>query len=283
MEIKKVGVVGCGTMGSGIAQVCAEAKYDVTVSDATQELVDKGIGNIRNLLTRWVDKGKIEKEHMDLVLGRIKGTTSIDDFKDCDIVIEAVVEKMEVKKQVFTSLDRVCKKDAILATNTSALSVTNMAATTKRMERVLGTHFIIPPTLLRVIEMVRTIATGDEVIEITKKFCESLDMFVFVTKDSPGFVMNSIQVPMMLQAIRMLESGLATRDEIDTMMTKGMGHRMGPLAVIDSMGLDVTLDMVTSAYEETKSPVWAPPLLLKMMVAAGWLGRKTGKGFYDYS
>lgn len=282
MEIKRVGVVGSGLMGSGISQVCAQAKYDVIISDLAQEIVDKGLGKTKKVLNKMVTRGEMKKEDADNIVGRIIGTTDLNDLRDCDLVIEAIIEKLEPKKELFGRLDKICKPDAILSSNTSALSIIDMAAETRRMEKVLGIHFIAPPYMFPVVELVKSIVTSDEVIEIAKKFCDSLDMTPFVTKDYPGFVMNNIQIPMLLQAVRVLDKGLATKEEIDMVMTKGMGHRIGPLALLDYMGLDIALNQANAVYEENRDPVWAPPLLLKKMVTAGWLGRKTGKGFYEY-
>ena len=282
MEIKKVGIVGCGLMGTEIGYTCAQAGYSVVLYDLAQELVDKGMASIKSLLGRKVAKGSLSEEEMQASLERVRGTTSFDDFKDCDLVIEAVVEKMEVKKQVFASLDKVCKKDAILATNTSSLTVIDMAAATKRMERVLGTHFLPPIALMPLLEVSRTIATSEEIIDIVRTFGESLGLTVFVTKDYPAFVVNNAVVPMILQGVRLLEKGLGTAEEIDQAVRLGAGHRVGPLAMGDYIGLDIILNMAENIYAETKDAVWTPPLLLKKMVTAGWLGRKTGKGFHEY-
>jgi 3-hydroxybutyryl-CoA dehydrogenase len=283
MEIKQVGIVGCGLMGTEIGYTCAKAGYPVVIFDMNQELVDRGVANIKSLLERMVAKGKLSPEEMQASLGRISGTTAYADFKDCDLVIEAVVEKMEVKKQVFAALDKACKPDAILATNTSSLTVIDMAAATSRMERVLGAHFLPPIALMPLLEMSRTIATSGEAIEAVKKFGESLGLKVFVTKDFPAFVVNNAVVPTILQAVRLLEKEMGTAEEIDQAVMIGAGHRVGPLAMGDYIGLDIILSMAENIYAETKDAVWTPPLLLKKVVAAGWLGRKTGKGFHDYS
>jgi len=283
VQINKVGVVGCGLMGSGICQVCAEAGYEVLVYDLTQELINKGLARVKKVLSRMTARGEISERDVHNIVRRINYTTELRDFHDRDLIIEAIIEKIEPKRQLFSRLDEICNESAIFASNTSSLSIIDMAAATKRVEKVLGIHFIAPPTLFRVVEIVRSVATSDIVIDSARKFCESLGMSVFVTQDFPGFVMNNIQIPMLLQAVRILERGLATKEEIDLVMTKGMGHRIGPLALLDYVGLDVVLSMSQNIYEETKDMVWAPPLLLKKMVAAGWLGRKTGRGFYEYA
>jgi len=283
MEIKKVGVVGCGLMGVEIGYTCTQAGCSVVMYDLTQELVDKGMASFKSLLARKVAKGSLSEKEMQASLGRVTGTTSLDDFHDCDLAIEAIVEKIEPKKQVFASLDKACKKDTILATNTSSLSVTDMAAVTKRMERVLGMHFFPPIAMMPLLEIAKTIATSEEVIETAKSFGKRLGLTVFVTKDYPAFVVNNIIVPYMLQGVRVLEKGLGTAEEIDQALKLAAGQRIGPLAFLDYVGLDVILHMTENIYGETKDMVWAPPLLLRKMVTAGWLGRKTGKGFYEYT
>ena len=211
---------------------------------------------------------------------RISGTTDLAEYSHCDIVIEAIVEKIEPKKHLFQKLDKICKRDALLATNTSSLSVTDMAAATTRMDKVLGLHFIAPAYMFPVLEIMDTIAASEVTIKLAKEFGQSLGMNVFVTKDYPGFVINNIQIPMLLQAVRVLEKNLASKEEIDLAMAKGMGHRIGPLALLDYVGLDTVLYMAEDIYEQTKDMVWAAPLLLRKMVAAGWLGRKTGKRIF---
>jgi len=282
IEFTKVGVVGCGLMGSEIGYKCASAGYPVVICDLTKELVDKGIARIESVVARRVADGTMTAEQARMCLARIEGTTSLDDFQDCDLVVEAIVEKIEPKKQVFASLDRICKQNAVLATNTSSLSIIDLAAATKRMARVLGMHFFPPVDMMPLLEISKSVATAEEVIEAATEFGRSLGLKVLVTRDYPGFVVNNVIGPMMLQAVRVLEKGLATAEEVDEAMKTATGHRIGPLALLDYVGLDVVLSMSQNIYEETKDMVWAPPLLLKKMVAAGWLGRKTGKGFYNY-
>ncbi len=282
MEVKRVGVVGCGLMGAGIVQVCAQSGYQVVTSEINDELLNKGLASIKASLTKSVDKGKISQQDKDTTIARIKGTTDTRDFADCDLMIEAVVEKMDLKKQIFAELDRVCPRHAILTTNTSCLSIIDMAMATSRPEKVLGIHFFNPAPIMRLIEIVRTVATGDETFEIGKNFGESLGKTIVVAKDAPGFIVNRLMTPFLLNAIRMLENGVATREDIDTAVNLGLNHPMGPLALTDLIGLDTVYLIANSIYEEFRDPQYAPPILMKKMLAAGWLGRKTGKGFYEY-
>jgi len=282
MEIKKVGVVGCGIMGGGIVQVCAQSGYQVVVSEINDELLNKGLGSIDKVLSRNVEKGKISQQDKDAALGRIKGTTNTKDFQDCDLVIEAAVENMDLKKKLFAELDKICPKHAILATNTSCLSIIDMAVQTTKPDKVLGLHFFNPVPVLPCLEIVRTIATSDETLEIGKEFGKSLGKTSVIAKDTPGFIVNYLLMPYLNDAIRMLEAGVATREDIDTAIHLGLNHPMGPLTLADLIGLDTVLFVTTATYEEFKDPKFVPPPLLKKMVTAGWLGRKSGKGFYEY-
>ena len=282
MEIKKVGVVGCGIMGAGIAHNCAQSGYQVVVSDVSQEAIDKGLKVVSSALKRAVDKGKISQDEMDGVINRIKSTTDMNDFSDCDLVIEAVTENLELKKGIFAKLDSICPPHAILATNTSVLSVTDIAVATKRPEKVLGMHFANPVPVMKILEMVKTIATSDEVIAVAKEFGESIGKRIVLAKDAAGFVSNRILTPFLLNAIRMLESGFASAEDIDTLHTLGLGHPMGPLTLLDHIGIDTVYLGASAIYDELKDPQYNPPTLMRKMVAIGWLGRKTGKGFYDY-
>lgn len=271
-EIQKVGVVGCGQMGGGYAQLCAQKGYQIVISDETEELLKKGLSAIEFRLAESIDK--------DLILSRIQAATGFQSFSECDLVIEAVTEKMEVKKKIFMELDRVCPRDVILATNTSVLSILEMAVVTQRPDLVLGIH--MNPLLFPSAEIVHTLLTSQEALEVAKKFSESLGKAIIIAKDTPGFLVNRLLTPLLLEAIRMLEAGTATRDEIDSAFTKGMGWPMGPLAMVDGIGLDTVLFGTNAIYEDLKIPLFIAPLLLKKMVTAGWLGMKTGKGFYDY-
>lgn len=282
MGIKKVGVIGCGLMGSGIAQVCAQSGYQVIVSEMNDELLNKGLASINSFLTKNVEKGNISQQDKDATLGRLKGATNTSDFSNCDLVIEAVIEKMDLKKKVFTELDKICPQHAILATNTSCLSIIDIAMVTSRPQKVLGLHFFYPATVMKLLEIVRTIATTDETLETCNDFGESLGKTIVVAKDTPGFIVNRLAIPFTLHAIRMLEAGVATREDIDVAVNLGLNHPMGPLKLADFLGLDTLYYIASSMYEEFKESQYAPPILLKKMVTAGWLGRKTGKGFYEY-
>lgn len=282
MEIKKVGVVGCGLMGSGITQVCAQSGYQVVVSEVNDQLLNKGLASINGFLTKSAEKGKISLQDKDATLSRIKGTINLNDFHDCDLVIEAVIENMDRKKKVFAELDKICPKHTILGTNTSCLSIIDMAMVTAKPDRVLGLHFFNPVPLMRLLEIVKTIATSDETVEICKDFGKLLGRATVVAKDTPGFIVTALGLPFTLNAIRMLEAGVATREDIDNAVKLGLNHPMGPLELADLIGLDVGINTANAMYEEFKEPQYAPPPLLKKMVTAGWLGRKTGKGFYEY-
>ncbi len=282
MKINRVGVVGCGTMGSGITQVCAQAGYPVTVSEITSDLLNKGLAAINTSLSKAVDKQRISPQDKDAILARIKGTTNFKDFSDCDLVIEAALENLDLKKKIFPELDKVCPKHAILASNTSGLPVIEMAMTTNRAEKVLGLHFFNPALIMKLLEVVRTIATSDETLETGKEFGKSIGKTVVVARDTPGFIVNRLMLPELLNAIRMLESGIATREDIDNAVALGLNHPMGPLALADLIGLDVCLSLANTIYGESKDPQFTPPVLLSRMVSAGWLGRKKDKGFYEY-
>lgn len=283
MEIKKVGVVGCGVMGSGIVEVCARAGYEVVVREVNDEILQKGLARVKESMSKAVSRGKLTQEEMNAAWARIKGTTSMEDFADCDIVIEAVVENLELKKQVFAELDRITPPHAILASNTSSLCITAMAAVTKRPDKVLGLHFFNPVPVMPLLEMVRTILTSEETLEIARKFGESLGKTIVVAKDYPGFIVNTLLIPFLLDAVRMVESGYATKEDIDTAIKLGLNHPMGPLALLDLVGLDTTLYIADAMYEELKDPRFIAPPLLRRMVLAGKLGRKSGEGFYKYS
>ena len=282
MEIKKVGVVGCGIMGAGIAHNCAQSGYQVVVSDISQEFIDKGLKVVTSSLKRAVDKGKISQGEMEEIIGRIKGTTEMNDFADCDLVIEAVTEDLELKKGVFARLDVICPPSAILATNTSVLSVTDIAVATNRPDKVLGMHFANPVPVMKILEMVRTIATSDETISIARAFGESIGKRIVMARDAAGFVSNRILTPFLLNAVRMLESGFASAEDIDVLHTLGLGHPKGPLALLDLIGIDTVFRGASAIYDELKDPQYNPPTLMRKMVAMGWHGRKTGKGFYEY-
>jgi 3-hydroxybutyryl-CoA dehydrogenase len=283
MEIKKTAVVGCGTMGAGIAQVSAQSGYEVVVLEKNEELLKKGLSYIHSFLTKGVEKGKVSQQDKNSALARIKGTIEYKDFYDCDLAIEAVNENISLKKEIFVELDKVCPDHAILASNTSSLSIIDMASVTNRPEKVLGLHFMNPVPLMKLLEIVRSIATSDETLEACREFGSSLGKTIIVAKDTPGFIVNYLQYPFRLNAIRMLERGLANKEDIDAAATLALGHPMGPLALQDLVGLDVTYAGTMAVYEETGDPNFLPPVLMKKMISAGWLGRKTGKGFYEYN
>ncbi|MDH4137675.1 MAG: 3-hydroxybutyryl-CoA dehydrogenase [Anaerolineae bacterium] len=283
MEIKKVGVVGCGLMGSGIVEVCAKAGYEVVVSEINDEFLQKGLGRLNKSLSRAVSKGKVTQEEMDAALARVKGTTDTADFADCDLVIEAAIENMELKKQLFAELDGILRPEVIIGSNTSSLCITEMASATQRGDKVLGIHFFNPVPVMPLLELVRTILTSDETLAIAQEFGQSVGKTTVVAKDTPGFIVNRLLIPYLLDAVRIYEDGLATREDIDTAIKLGLNHPMGPLTVLDLVGLDTTLFIADAMFEELKDPRYAAPPLLRRMVLAGHLGRKSGKGFYDYS
>jgi len=282
MEIKKVGVIGCGFMGSGITQVCAQSGYQVVVSEINDELLNKGLTTIDYYLTRSVLKGKISQQDKDSALARIKGTTNTKDFSDCDLVIEVVPENIDLKKEVFVRIDKICPERTILASNTSCISIFELAKVTNRPEKVLGMHFLSPVPPSKLLEIVRSAATSGETLEFGKKFGESLGKAVIVAKDVPPFIFNRLLMALEGTALQMLEDGIATKEDIDKSMTLGLYHPIGPIALLDFNGIDVAYKVCQAMYEQTKDPQYAPSPLIKKMVETGRLGRKTGKGFYDY-
>ncbi len=281
--IRKVGVVGCGQMGSGIAETCAVSGYDVLVVEIDQATLDRGLHRIRSSLGKAVERSKLSQQQAEEALSRIKGTTDLGDFADRDLVIEAVIELMNEKKRVFQRLDGICPPDTIFATNTSSLSVTEMAASTRRPERFLGIHFFNPVPVMKLVELVRTELVDPAIFETARAFAESLGKKVVVSKDSPGFIVNLLLLSFLMEAVRALESGVASREDIDQAITLGLGHPMGPFTLMDFIGIDTVYYIANVLYEEFKDPRFAPPPLLKRMVVSGRLGRKTGKGFYDYT
>ena len=283
MAIQKVGVVGCGLMGSGIVQVCAQAGHEVRVREIDDAALARGLGRIDKFLQGGVDKGKMTAEQKQEIVGRIHGTTKLADLGDCDLVIEAAIENIDAKHAAFEELDAACGPEAIFASNTSSLSITEMAARTKRPARFVGLHFFNPVPLMKLVEVVRTPMTDASVLSAVDTFAKGLPKTVVSAQDTPGFVVNRLLVPYILDAIRVLESGIATKEDIDAGMVLGCGHPMGPLTLLDFVGLDTTLYIAEIMFDEFKEPRFAPPPLLKRMVLAGWHGRKSGRGFYDYS
>ena len=282
MEIKKVGVVGCGLMGSGIVEACARAGYTVVVREVNEDLLQKGLSRLKGSMAKGVERGKLPQADMDAALARITGTTSLDDLQGCDLVIEAVLENMAEKKSVFAALDTLLAPQAIIASNTSSLCITEMASVTKRGDKVLGLHFFNPVPVMPLLEIVRTILTSEETMAIAKQFGASLGKTMVVAKDAPGFIVNLLLIPYALDAVRALENGVASKEDIDTAVKLGLNHPMGPLTLLDFVGLDTTLFIADAMYQEFKDPRYAAPPLLRRMVLAGHLGRKSSKGFYDY-
>jgi 3-hydroxybutyryl-CoA dehydrogenase len=282
-EIKRVGVLGCGLMGSGIAQICAAAGYDTVVREISDDVVQKGLGGIGKQLGKSVEKGKLSAEDRDATVGRLRGTTKLEDLAECDIIIEAVVEDLTLKNEMWRTLDGVCGPDAIFASNTSSLTIADMAAATKRPERMVGLHFFNPVPVMKLVEVVKTIATDPQVFQTAFRFAASLGKEPIVCKDNSGFVVNLLLVPYMMDAIRAVEQGVASVKDIDKGMRLGTGYPMGPFTLSDFVGLD-TLDKIGGImYGEYKEKRYASPPLLKRMISLGYYGRKSGKGFYDYS
>jgi len=282
MQIKKVGVLGCGLMGSGIAQVSATAGFDVTVLEVEQKYLDKGFAGIEKSLAKFAEKGTL-KETPQAVRARLRGTTKREDLADCDIVIEAIIENVEEKKKMYASLDPIVKKDAIFATNTSSISVTELLTSTKRPERFIGLHFFNPVPLMKLVEVVKTIATAPDVYDAAYEFGKNLGKVPVRTSDKTGFIVNRLLVPYLLDAIRAYEEGVGSIEDIDNAMKLGCGYPMGPFTLLDFVGLETTYYITHVMYDEFKERRFASPPLLKRLVMAGWYGRKTGKGFYDYS
>ncbi|HZR30729.1 MAG TPA: 3-hydroxyacyl-CoA dehydrogenase family protein [Terriglobales bacterium] len=282
MEIRKVGVLGCGLMGSGIAQVCATAGFDVTVLEVEQKLLDKGFSGIEKSLAKLAEKGTL-KEAPEKVRARLKGTTRREDLAACDLVIEAIIENVDEKRKMYASLDPIVKKDAIFASNTSSISITQLMTATNRPERFVGLHFFNPVPLMKLVEVVRTIATVDDVYESVYEFSKKLGKVPVRTSDKTGFIVNRLLVPYMLDAIRAFEEGVGSVPDIDNAMKLGCGYPMGPFTLLDFVGLDTTYYITHIMYDEFKEKRFASPPLLKRLVMAGWYGRKSGKGFYDYS
>ncbi|MBI4483586.1 MAG: 3-hydroxybutyryl-CoA dehydrogenase [Acidobacteria bacterium] len=282
MQIKKVGVVGCGLMGSGIAQVSASFGYDTVVREVSQELLQKGLESIRNSLEKFLQKGKVTEADRAATLNRLQGTTRLEDLAGCDLVIEAVTENLEVKKETYVRLDPLCDRETIFASNTSSLSITEMMMTTQRPDRFIGLHFFNPVPLMALVEVVSTLVTSDEVKRTAVQFAKSLGKTPVLASDRPGFIVNRLLVPYLLDAIRALEEGLGTLEDIDQGMKLGCGHPMGPFTLLDLVGLDTTYFIANIMFEEFKEKRFAPPPLLKRMVLAGRLGRKSGIGFYKY-
>ncbi len=283
MEIKRVGVVGCGLMGSGIAQVTAMAGYETLVREVSQALLDKGFGFIEKSLGKFVEKGTLTADDKRQAMNRLSGTVHFDALKDCDIVIEAITENLETKKLTYRMLEEVCSPEAIFASNTSSLSITEMMASSKRPDRFIGMHFFNPVPLMKLVEVVRTIATDPGVYEQAIKFTESLGKVPVRSRDTGGFIVNRLLVPYLLDAVRAFEEGVGSIVDIDNGMKLGCGYPMGPFTLLDFVGLDTTYYIANIMFEEFKEKRYASPPLLKRLVLAGYFGKKTGRGFYDWS
>ncbi|HEY0875041.1 MAG TPA: 3-hydroxybutyryl-CoA dehydrogenase [Vicinamibacterales bacterium] len=282
MAIKTVGVLGCGLMGSGIAQVCAAAGYKTIVREVDQGLLDKGLGRIDKFLSDGVAKGKVTAEAKEKTLANLSGTTNVKDLKDCDLVIEAIVENVDEKARTFAAVESVVGDETILCSNTSSLCITELAAKTKRPDRFAGLHFFNPVPLMKLVEVIRGLATGDETYQAVFAFAQSLGKEPITAPDKPGFIVNRLLVPYLLDAIRSYENGLGTIEDIDKGMKLGTGYPMGPFTLLDYVGLDTTYYIANIMFDEYREPQYAPPPLLKRMVLAGRLGRKSGQGFYKY-
>jgi 3-hydroxybutyryl-CoA dehydrogenase len=282
VAFRTVGVAGSGLMGSGIVEVCARAGYDVIVREVSDDLLARGLDRLDRSLGRGVERGKLSAADRDGARKRVRGTTRLEALSPCDIIIEAIVELMDAKKTLYAELDRVCQPATVFASNTSSLSITEMASVTRRADRFLGLHFFNPVPVMKPVEMVRGFLTSDETLAAARAFCETLGKTVVLCKDSPGFIVNLLLVPYLLDAVRALDMGVASREDIDTAVQLGLNHPMGPLTLLDFVGIDTTYYIAEAMYQEFKDSRYAAPPLMRKMVLAGYHGRKTGRGFYEY-